>query len=776
MAVISSLLIRLSVAHRGVERGFDKAREHVDKFERKVNQSSAALNRMGRAMTSIGVGPGLVAAIGGITSLASVAAPAANTILTLPAAIAQFAAAGTVLKLAGANMSDAITAVAEGADDAKEKLSKLPPSARLVAQTVGEMKRRLTVAVQDRLFAPWAKEFSALSRDQGPMLERSMGGVADALGRVARQAVRTANTPLVSGVIKETFLETARSVDALGSATPSLIRGLAAVVKVGNPFITTFVRSATAAAAAKAEWLASADGMAWLERKLDQGRDTTRKLLEVVGNLGSTLLSILGQSRISSGALLDKIVALTDRMAEWAKSVEGQKKIAEFMERARKLGTQIWEALGRVVDVALKLADAFNRLPAPVQDALLTFSAYSLVLGPLITRFASLIAIVIQLSTALITGSLSAVTFATTHVASAARTAAAWIALRASLLSIWIQLQAMAIASAARTAAAWVASYVAQAAAATVNMARVVATTVGAWVLMATQSLIQAARMAGAWLIAMGPIGLVIAVVAALVYMIIKNWDTIVEWTKKAWNWVYTKGIKPAVDLVIAYVRFWVNTVNSVISFFGQLPGKLWGWFKAGYDAVVSQLGALLNWIRGLPGRIWEALGDMGARAAQWGRDIIQGIINGIGDMVGRLVQKARDAATSAMNAIKGALGIGSPSKITYKYAIWVGEGAVNGLDKMVAPTTRAAERLADSATRPWKALGRTAPYTVDQGVRVQMSPTAPPPSDDDDRRPGGDYPGDGRGPLVSIGTFNAGGQTPEQTARALDWRMRTGR
>ena len=772
MAVISTLLIRLSVAHRGVERGFEKTRKAVDNFERGVNQSSAALNRMGRAMTSIGVGPGIVAATGAVTQLAAVAAPAVNTIIALPAALAQFAAAGTVVKLAGAGMGDAISAVAGGADDAREKLAALPPPARAVAQSVGEMQRRLQRAVQPRLFEPWSREFTTLARDQAPMLERGMGQVADSLGRVARQAVVTANTPLVSGVVAQTFRETAASTDALASATPSLIRGLASVVKVGNPLITTFVRSATTAAAAKAEWLASADGVAWLEAKLEQGRSTMQKLIQITTNLGSTLLSILGESRASAGDLLQKIVDLTGKMAAWAKSAEGQKDIAAFMERASTLGGQIVEAFGRVLDVAAKLAEAFNKLPGPVQDSLLTFSAYAIVLGPVITRFASLIAIIMQIGGVLTKGVLAVTRYALAHSAGARSTTAAWISTRAQVLVIWAQLQAQAAVSAARVAAVWVASHVAMAAAATANMARTVAVTVAGWVMMAAQAMLNAVRMAAAWIIAMGPVGIVIALIVALVAIVIANWDTIYETTKRIWDWIWSRAIKPAIDLVVGYVKWWVNNVMSIITFvFSTLPNKLREWFMAGYNAVVDASNKIIDFMRSLPGKVMDALASLRDRAVQFGRDVIQGIINGISQMVGSLVSKARDAATSAMNAIKNAMGIGSPSKITHKYAVWVGQGAVNGLDKMVSPITRSAERMAEAAVDPWKALGRpTAPYPIEAGMRASFTPTTPA-QDPDPRRRGDD---DGRGPLVSIGTYNAGGQTPDETARALDWKIRT--
>ena len=56
---------------------------------------------------------------------------------------------------------------------------------------------------------------------------------------------------------------------------------------------------------------------------------------------------------------------------------------------------------------------------------------------------------------------------------------------------------------------------------------------VARWVWMGAQSLLQAARMALAWVIAMGPVGWVIAAVVALAALIIANWDKIVAWTKQ---------------------------------------------------------------------------------------------------------------------------------------------------------------------------------------------------------------------------------------------------
>lgn len=799
MAVISSLLIRLGVSEGSVTRGFKKTRAEVDRFEKKINQSGAALNKLGKAGTSFGLGPAIVAATGALASFTGAALPAVNTALALPAALAQAGAAAITLKLGMFGVGDAISSVAEGSDDAKEKLGALNPEAARFAKTSGTMIQSLRKSTQVALFAGWTKEFDTLAREQTPMLAKGFSAIATELGGVARAGVQAAGTPLVSGAIRDVLAGTALDVHALADATPSLVSGLAAVVKVGNPLITTLVQGGLAAAKNKAAWLASADGIAWMTAKLDEGRVTFGKLTSITQHLGATLLHVLGDARLSTGDLLGRIDDLAARMDRWSSSVEGQKSILDFFDRARSLGVQMGEALNRVIDVALKLADGFNKLPQPMQDGILTISAYSIVLGPLISRFSSLIAIMFQVGAAAIRGGVGITRFLFVNKLAAGGTRAAWVATRVQVLAIWLQLQAAAAASAARTAAAWavmriqvaaiwislqvqaaatagriaaiwIAQWARQAAAAVASMATTVYSVVAGWVAMAAQSLMQATRMAASWLIAMGPVGIVIAIVIALVALIIANWDTIVAWTKKAWEWVWSKGIKPAVDFALAIINRFVSDVKSVWNFFTTtLPNIIRSGFNEVNATISEKISSIIGWFTSLPGRIWDAISGFNSRMHEWGVDLVQGMINGLSDAVGRLVAKAKEVASAAMNAIKSALGIGSPSKITKYYMIMVGKGGVLGGQKMIGPLSRTGEQMADAAMKPWNALGRTKAFTLDYQVR-SPTPSYTGQGSGDDAAAGGSG---GDRALVSIGTYNAGGQTPDETARALDYTAR---
>jgi hypothetical protein len=108
----------------------------------------------------------------------------------------------------------------------------------------------------------------------------------------------------------------------------------------------------------------------------------------------------------------------------------------------------------------------------------------------------------------------------------------------------------------------------------TVQAARAVA----AWLLLQAQASLSAVRIAASWVIAMGPIGLLIVGVIALVVAIVKNWDTISDATARMARWVADKFM-------------------DIVSFIWGLPNRIaqasFGMFDGIKDAFLSAL----NWI-----------------------------------------------------------------------------------------------------------------------------------------------------------------------------------
>ena len=150
-----------------------------------------------------------------------------------------------------------------------------------------------------------------------------------------------------------------------------------------------------------------------------------------------------------------------------------------------------------------------------------------------------------------------------------------------------------------------------------------------AYNLLGNAALIKGAKMAAGWIMAMGPIGWIIAIVLALVALIIANWDTISEWTEAAWTRVSDavgRGIEWARDRVDAGVE----RVRSIISWFRELPGLVGGWFMGMALAAGERITQLIGFVASLPGRALSALGDLGSYLLGAGHSLIMGFWNGL--------------------------------------------------------------------------------------------------------------------------------------------------
>ncbi|MEU0102232.1 phage tail tape measure protein [Streptomyces sp. NPDC006267] len=257
------------------------------------------------------------------------------------------------------------------------------------------------------------------------------------------------------------------------------------------------------------------------------------------------------------------------------------------------------------------------------------------------------------------------------------------------LVPVLVLMGVTATISAARTVAAWVmtgASALASAGTQVAAGARVV----GAWLLMGVQSLIQGARMAAAWVIAMGPVGWVIAAIVGLGILIWKNWDKIKKWTSAAWGWIWGK-IKSIGGAIVSFFIRW-----SLVGIFL----RHWDSIKKG---VATKGGQLVNWAKGLPRRITNGIGSLHRLLYTKGKNVVQGLWAGIRDMGGWLKSKVMGFARSAIpGPIAKALGIHSPSRVMRdQVGRHIPSGIVAGIEAGTPELDRAMSSLVDPVGGP---------------------------------------------------------------------------
>ncbi|MFJ4012237.1 phage tail tape measure protein [Streptomyces sp. NPDC090026] len=217
------------------------------------------------------------------------------------------------------------------------------------------------------------------------------------------------------------------------------------------------------------------------------------------------------------------------------------------------------------------------------------------------------------------------------------------------LVPALVLMGAAALSAGVKTAYAWTQSGLA-ALRALPGQVAAAARVVAGWVLMGTQALLQAARMAAAWVIALGPVGWVIAAIVAVAAIIFLNWDKIKKYTAMAWDWIWGK---------IKAIGSWI--VTTMVSWVARALAQ-WERFKS---SAIDKARSLVDWVRGLPRRIGQAVGNLGSLLYGKGRDVVMGLWNGIKGMGSWL---AGQLSAFARNLVPGpiarALGIASPSKV----------------------------------------------------------------------------------------------------------------
>ncbi|MFB7452845.1 phage tail tape measure protein [Streptomyces sp. NPDC056194] len=364
------------------------------------------------------------------------------------------------------------------------------------------------------------------------------------------------------------------------------------------------------------------------------------------------------------------------------------------------IGTYVVPALMSLADGAVKVGQGIQAAAQFIADNKVIFGSIATVITVVILP--ALIQWAIQqgiTATAVVTGWATSATASVTSAAT--QVASSW-----ATIGGWVAMGARAVAAGAIV--------------------------VGQWVLMATQSLIQAARMAGAWLIAMGPIGLVIAAVVGLVVLIIKYWDDIVAATTKAWDWLWTK-LKDIGKAIVDWFMNWTifGTIikhwdaikagtqrvwDATVAWVKAIPGKIvdfflnwtlvgliiqhWDSIKTG---VIKKAAELIVWVRDLPGRITSSLGNLKDLLIDKGKDLIRGLLNGVKSMGSWLKDQLMSFASSMIpGPIADALGIHSPSRVLAdRVGRWIPPGIVKGIDKTKGQVATAMSNLVPTPDVP---------------------------------------------------------------------------
>lgn len=534
---------------------------------------------------------------------------------------------------------------------------------------------------------------------------------------------------------------------------------LAIVQKDGARAMGDFAK--TSSGAANSAKIATAE---WEDQKAAIGQQLLPVLNSLIGFLRSSVIPAVGAL---AGFIFSDVIPAVKDMAQW---VEANK-------------TPLLIVAGIIAAVFLPhlIALATQSLVTGVQSAAGWAMQKASAVGAAVVHSAQIAWMIVRWvalgAAAVVQGAVTAAVWTAQIVGSAIAGAASFAVQVASVVAGWVLMGAQALAQGIKIAAVWTAQVVASAVSAAASFAVQVALVVGGWVLMGVQSLLAAAKMAAAWFIALGPVGWVIAAVVALVALIVANWDTVVSWTKTAWNAV-TGALSAAWNWIVGIVGNAVAVVQSVIS-------GVWNWIKSATTgawnavsgAVSTGVSNVISFVRGLPGQILSAIGNLGSLLLTAGGDLLRGLWNGITGSISWLKNKIMNWAGSLLPGwVKDILGINSPSTVFAEMGRYLMLGMAQGIDTEAETAVKAAARAAEAITG---AMQVSAPDLAGMGNAQAMAGLTA-------RRPpgvGGTTPAAantgtaaaGPGPLVNIEEYyEQPGSSPQANAQALAVEVRT--
>lgn len=184
-------------------------------------------------------------------------------------------------------------------------------------------------------------------------------------------------------------------------------------------------------------------------------------------------------------------------------------------------------------------------------------------------------------------------------VVGASQTSFAWVTQTLpAIIAGFVSTAVQSVISAAKVVAGWIIGAATTLSSWAVTFAGMVA----GFVMVGVQALISAGKVALAWLLAMGPVGLIIAAIMGISALIIANWSTVSKWLSDFWTWFGKVGIdawnglKQVFSKVGEFFGGVFNTVKNIFTTIGSTVGNAIGdAFKNAINGVLSFAVGLIN-------------------------------------------------------------------------------------------------------------------------------------------------------------------------------------
>ncbi|MDY7903212.1 MULTISPECIES: hypothetical protein [Bacillus] len=606
---------------------------------------------------------------------------------------------------------------------------------------------------------------------------------------------------------------------SFGRSAGNVLRTVFNLIVAFGPTGKSMTKSIEGMTQSWVKWSANLGSSKKFQAFVEYTKTNGPKLLQIIRNFSGGLTKLFTGFAPMSQDMMTSLVDLTKRFNEWAGSVTKTKEFQSFIDYIKTNGPTVWSTLGQIAKTIINLLVGMAPLGKTILEnvnGFLKFTNAAMEANPAIGKFIaagiSLIGALRAIVPAIV--AVSAVTnglkdfltaakwvkkfvtgtegftlakmisqlksgivwvgkfiaeytvLAAKTTAEAARTAAAWTAMKISSLisalkrgivqmGLWIKnmtvMAAQSIASAARTATAWTAMKITSfitmltngikqmglfIAKMTVLAAQSIAQATrmaAAWtaaqisnfisllvaggkqmvlfgrqlVVLAAQAAAQAARMAASWVIAMGPIGWITAAVIGLVALIIANWDTVKSATIAAWG-----AISSWLSTVWTGIKtIAISTWNGIKSFFSTVWNGIVSAAKTIWNGLKTFFSSVWNGMKTAFTSIWNGIKTIATSIWKGVVSVGKSIWNGLKTFFTSWLNTQKKIFSTVWNAIKTVVTTVWKAVSSTAKSIWNGlksffSGMLNGTKSVFTSVWNAVKGF---VTGLWKGLVSTA-------------------------------------------------------------------
>lgn len=193
---------------------------------------------------------------------------------------------------------------------------------------------------------------------------------------------------------------------------------------------------------------------------------------------------------------------------------------------------------------------------------------------------------------------------------------------------------------------------------------------------------------------------IIMTVLTGIVSFFQGSWQFLVDIVVGAWQWI----VDTVGGALTAVVEFVASGIKSVVDWFaeiGLIPDRVAKWFGQMVDGAVAKFKALISWARGLPGKVLSALGNIGSKLLNAGKNLIDGLLRGMKNAWSAVKNWILGALKGIKNAVMDFFGISSPSKLFMWFGEMIGSGLAKGMQAASGLVNSASNALNSSILSP---------------------------------------------------------------------------